>query len=638
VTASDLRLTYRPALDGLRGIAVIAVILYHLDAPWLPGGFLGVDAFFVLSGFLITSLLLREWEGNGRIDLPRFWTRRAKRLLPALIVVVPVTVALLPEVGGLPTSGDAVASLLYFANWRFVATAQSYFADLAVASPFRHMWSLAIEEHFYVLWPVVFLVLAKRRPTRPDGPLKWALVVVFLASAILMALLYSEADPSRSYFGTDTRIHQIAVGVLAGVVAWRGLPRFDKRVTMIVSTGALIGIVAMMIAVADSSDFYYRGGAVLLAVLVAVLILSMEGPLSGPPDSALSTAPLRWVGQLSYGMYLWHWPIIVLLAERSVFGAQRVVVALVATTALATLSFYLIEQPIRRGRLRDFRLTPSRTAAFSTVAIAAALGLVGLTATRAETPAWIAAADATPEVTVLPTDTSAPTVALIGDSVAASLSPGLARAAEAAGIGYASAAMRGCSVADGLQVRSDGSLLSYSERCDEQVPAAIVELLETNDPDVVIWYSGRESTVHYEVDGSVIAPGSPAHTAYIESELAEVRDLVVDSGAELRIVYPFPPANAACITRPDTEACEIVQERFADLSRLTAVLDGVAAGSPGVETLDLSRLVCRGDEGCDPHMDGVRVREDGNHFTDEMADLIAPEVLDAVLSSTSASP
>ncbi|HLZ37365.1 MAG TPA: acyltransferase, partial [Mycobacteriales bacterium] len=201
------------ALDGVRGLAVLAVLFFHAGMPWAHGGFLGVDTFFVLSGYLITVLLLREWRETGGVSLRRFWARRARRLLPALLLVL---AALAAYAATLPTEvrprlrGDALATLGYVANWRFIFSGQSYFDQFSQPSPLRHMWSLAIEEQFYLVWPlVVFACLRLGRGRRRI--LVGVAAAGVVVSTLVMAALYDSTDPSRAYYGTDSRMHTILI-------------------------------------------------------------------------------------------------------------------------------------------------------------------------------------------------------------------------------------------------------------------------------------------------------------------------------------------------------------------------------------------------------------------------------------------
>jgi peptidoglycan/LPS O-acetylase OafA/YrhL len=350
------RLTYRPGLDGLRAIAVAAVFLYHARIDWLPGGFLGVDLFFVLSGYLITSLLMVEWNARDRIDLRRFWLRRARRLFPALVVVVLASLALAAifarrDLG--PTRSDAVSSLLYYTNWHLIIANHSYFARMGSPSLLQHLWSLAVEEQFYLVWPLIFvpgLVLAGRRR------LPFFVVGGIAASAVLMWILYNpEGDPSRVYYGTDTRAFLLLMGILLALV-WPAIERMRHSLPLLELLGvaALVGTVLLFRQMRDFSPTLYRGGDLAAGFCFVVLIAAVAHPKTGLGQS-LGIAPLRWVGERSYGIYLWHLPIVLLLrpgVDIPWTGPGVVVLQAAIILTAATLSFRYVEEPIRSGRLQ----------------------------------------------------------------------------------------------------------------------------------------------------------------------------------------------------------------------------------------------------------------------------------------------
>jgi peptidoglycan/LPS O-acetylase OafA/YrhL len=345
---------YRPGLDGLRAIAVAAVFLYHSRIDWLPGGFLGVDLFFVLSGYLITSLLLVEWEARNKIDLRRFWLRRGRRLLPALVVVVLLSLLLSAifarqDLGH--TRSDVISSLFYFQNWHLIVANQSYFNLMGNPSLLQHLWSLAVEEQFYIVWPLLLvpcLVLVGRRR------LPMIVIAGIAASAMLMWILYNpNGDPSRVYYGTDTRAFLLLMGILVALV-WPWIMRMRRAVPLLELFGiaALVGSVLLFRQMQDFNPTLYRGGDLAAAFCFAVLVAAVAHPQTGIGE-ALGVAPLRWVGERSYGIYLWHWPIIVLIAGVNTRPSVGIVVAeAVLVLVVAALSYKFVEQPIRTGSLQ----------------------------------------------------------------------------------------------------------------------------------------------------------------------------------------------------------------------------------------------------------------------------------------------
>ncbi|WP_436794369.1 acyltransferase family protein [Actinospongicola halichondriae] len=358
-TASGL--PYLPGLDGLRAVSVVAVVLYHLDNDHAIGGYLGVEVFFVVSGYLITSLLLTERDQRGHVDLGRFWLRRARRLLPAAIALI-TTVCLhglvfaRDDVAGF--RGDALASIFYVQNWWAVVSDQSYFAGFGRPSPLRHLWSLAIEEQFYLFWPVVVAVVLHRFGGRRT--LLVATSVAVVVSLVLMRSLADVTDLDRAYYGTDTR----AFGLLAGAalaMVWRPGPSLADRairvpvVALDVAAALAVGALVWQFEFRsefDSFTFPWGFAWVDALTLVAIVSVSTAGTVSG---RILGASPLVALGRRSYSIYLWHWPVFVFLrpGEELPFGGVvadllRIAVALV----LAELSYRLVEQPFRDGRAR----------------------------------------------------------------------------------------------------------------------------------------------------------------------------------------------------------------------------------------------------------------------------------------------
>lgn len=352
-------------LDGLRAIAVLLVILYHLVPDYLPGGFIGVDVFFVLSGFLITTLLLEERESTGRIDLGAFWRRRARRLLPALAVLIPVCSAAAWLIGGdvLVALGRQVLGAVSFSsNWLAIAAENSYFTT-TMPDLFRNLWSLSVEEQFYLAWPLVILALVLIR----DHRIRLILIMaVAVASATAMALLYSPAsDPTRVYFGTDTHSFGLVIGAALAILGRSSLPALLGRsgrspyVLAALGGAAVFGLLVTSILLPVDNPVTYRGGLVLVSLLTAVAISGCVVPESFL-GRLLDARVLRWVGRRSYGLYLWHWPVYVLLssalpgwARSGGAGWALGGIAFAITVAVAALSYRFIEQPILRTGFRN---------------------------------------------------------------------------------------------------------------------------------------------------------------------------------------------------------------------------------------------------------------------------------------------
>jgi len=364
---------YQPALDGIRALAVSAVLVFHAQFSWARGGFLGVDAFFVLSGYLITSLLFAEWRATGHINLSAFWARRARRLLPALFLMM-IGVAGYAVVFAAPEElakvrSESFTTLACVANWRF-AFNQQYL------TPLSHTWSLAIEQQWYAVWPLIAFAFLRLRRGSPRVLLGTVLVLI-VVSAFRMAWLHKAGtEPSAAYYSTDARAQSLLIGsALAILLAQHGPIR-----------GALRGLALQLVAVACAGavvwawsttslndDFLYRGGFLLLALAVAVVIAAVAQPKAQPLGLLLTLPPVRGLGLISYGVYLWHWPVyFVLTTGRTGLDMYPLFAARVCLTlALAIISYNLIETPFRHGALRRWK-------ASWTVAPASAMSLAAL--------------------------------------------------------------------------------------------------------------------------------------------------------------------------------------------------------------------------------------------------------------------
>ncbi|MBO7748902.1 acyltransferase, partial [Paenibacillus sp. MWE-103] len=351
---------YMPGLDGLRAIAVIAVIAYHLNLPRVPGGLLGVGIFFVLSGYLITDILLKQHAKAGRLDLRDFWLRRARRLLPAMLIMLALVSGwlLIADPGRLAAmKGEIASALLYYSNWRLIFHDVSYFESFGPPSPLGHLWSLAVEEQFYLVWPLALVFLVGALKTR--GRLLLAILAGAAASAGLMALLYVPGlDPSRVYYGTDTRAFGLLIGAALAVVwpSWKlreSTSRRGKLAIDAVGTAGLAAVALMIATVGEYDAFLYRGGMVVLSLAAAAVVAAMAHPASGLARVVGSKA-LQWVGARSYGIYLYHYPVIALstpAAQVDEFHPLRAALQVLASVALAELSWRYVEEPIRHGAL-----------------------------------------------------------------------------------------------------------------------------------------------------------------------------------------------------------------------------------------------------------------------------------------------
>jgi peptidoglycan/LPS O-acetylase OafA/YrhL/lysophospholipase L1-like esterase len=381
---------YLPGLDGLRALAVIAVIAFHEQLGWAPGGLLGVGVFFTLSGYLITDLLLAQWAATGRLALADFWLRRARRLLPALFVMLIVvsawvTVADRAQLARL--RGAVTAAATYSSNWYLIIENQSYFARFAPPAPLDHLWSLAVEEQFYLIWPWLLLAglfcLRRLRKGRPAAAAWLAVPTLALAAgsvAAMLALYHPGLDPTRVYEGTDTRAAGVLIGAALAMVWPSRSAAADGRARTWLDVGGFAGLAVIAVLIwrtGQYSAFLYRGGLIVLSVATAAVIAAAATP-GARTGRVLGWAPLRWLGVRSYGIYLWHFPVIVLTtAAYATEDLTRAAVQTAATITIAALSWRYIEQPIRRDglaeywrRLGGYRLT--RTARPTALAVLAA--------------------------------------------------------------------------------------------------------------------------------------------------------------------------------------------------------------------------------------------------------------------------
>jgi peptidoglycan/LPS O-acetylase OafA/YrhL len=627
-------LPHLPALDGVRGLAVAAVLAFHGGVSAVAGGYLGVDAFFVLSGFLITSLLLTEHAGSGRIDLLAFWARRARRLLPAFLlliaVVLPVSRWVLPPEELSALRADALAALAYVANWRLMDRGGGYFAQTATPSPLQHTWSLAIEEQFYLLWPllVVVLLLATRRMDAVGR--RWLIVACCLAgvatSTVTAAVLSFGADADRLYYGTDTRAAALLVGC-ALAAALTGRPR-RRRPPRLLGAAALLGAVGTgwLWATADGPPAWlYRGGLLVAALGVAAVIAHAVLSPASPTARALSLPPLTLLGRISYGVYLWHWPLFGWLnAERTgLTGVPLLTLRCAATLAIATVSYLAVERPLRQCRwARRPLLTPaSASAAMAACAAVAVLVTVPAGPTRLPTAVDVdravarAVAEPPPAHSVrrpAPIDRPGrrpgkkPRITFFGDSVSWSLGTYLP---EQSRLAVSVKAVQGCGIARLPDIRYIGSPHTNYPGCatwDRRWRKAVA----ATDPDVAVILLDRWELMDRRLDGDYRHVGDSLFDAYLNRELELALDIVSARDAHV-VVLTAPYTRRA--ERPDgTLYGEDKPERVDAWNGLLRA----AADRHGATVLDLNARVCP-DGKFTWRAGGVQIRSDGLHFTPE---------------------
>jgi peptidoglycan/LPS O-acetylase OafA/YrhL len=633
--------TYQPALDGLRAIAVSVVVLYHLGYGWMRGGFMGVDAFFVLSGFLITSLLIQERRRTGQTHLGAFWSRRARRLLPAVFLMI----AVVTWYGGhtFPSTSlgtlrwDAISGVLYYANWHFISSGQSYFAIFAAPSPLTHLWSLAIEEQFYLVWPLVFAFVAARWRLRTMFAVCIAGVV---ASQIIMVAVYDPIDPSRAYYATPARLNTILIGcALAVLMAARPdlARRIPRSLLLVVSVVALALCTAAWMRGTASREFFW-GGDTLFGLAFAAVLFSFQGVRTWARD-AFEVRPLVLLGGISYAVYLWHWPVIVFLdGDRTgLSGLPLNVLRVAVTLVVATVSLRLLERPVRHSRAPVLRWAVPATVVTLVVVLVTTAGAtspINLAAKAGDDcHAWPAADVETatrtierrgvPDVPAL----RGKTLTIIGDSRACSLLAGVEAAAPLVGATAGNGSVLGCGV---VAQRFDVSGIIpdwWRDRCPPAFRKAFARV--RNQASIFVWWSAWEGE-DLLVGDRVIKPGTPEHDDLLRQRMETWLARDVPPGVKVALVLtPQPNATVNSDARKHPRL-------------LNQVYRGFAAAHPDrVSVLDLDHFLCPKGPPCNPKVDGVEARPDGTHLSAAGAGLVARWMLpqlDAMLRPAASAP
>ena len=643
-TSAGRKFEHVPALDGIRGLAVAVVVLYHFAPNLLPAGFIGVDVFFVLSGFLITSLALREHEATTKVSSGDFYMRRARRLLPAAIVTVVGAVALAavlqPDSTRAATRGQGIASLLYVANWWMIDQRNSYQATFGTESPLSHFWSLAVEEQFYVVFPLLLLIgilLVRRRRRATASLCRWLLAVSILgalASATLMAAMYdADADPSRVYLGTDTRVHAIFVGVAGGCVWWLWAAQLRERTSRAVLTVVACISAVFLGLVCVFSDFrapwLYRYGFLTIAIAALALVLAAMAR-----SSIVSTAfRLRWLcvlGLISYSVYLWHWPVRVFVTRSNTpFDGLSLFVVRVALTAVAaTLSYVLIERPFRTAK------DPRTVAIFSVLGIIAAVGAVWVISRPVPAPATQFSIATAP--TDVAEDVKALRILWLGDSVAWNLGGGHLDFPHP--IGYDSPfdssriliwnkADYSCPLV-GYPQRSFNVVKQNTSWCVQR-ETEWPPLLDQFGPDAVAWSSTLFDTYDFKVDGKWVTFGTSEWVAIYNENLESARRVSTASGAKFMLLSQADPL-ADPTQHGDGQESLLPENiwRFGfvrDLQRKFA-----EAHSQNTVFVDLQPIVCPNDSCKGAPIDPGGNRPDGIHFTTSAVAAIASELQAAI--------
>jgi peptidoglycan/LPS O-acetylase OafA/YrhL len=549
-----------PALDGIRAFAVTAVVLYHFGVPGVSGGLLGVDVFFVLSGFLITSLLCGEHLKRGSIRLGQFWARRARRLLPGLFLlllgVASYAWVFRNSVDVSTIRGDAIATLLYFANWHFIFTNQGYFAQSITHSPLLHMWSLAVEEQYYLVWPMVAFFVLRR-----GGPrlMAWVAGVGAAASALLMASMYlAGISTNRLYYGTDTRSQALFVGSLLGALAvrrdWRVVPaeqastgrgRIGGVVLAVCGAG---GLIWLWHSVGGQSPFLYQGGFLVVALATGAVITSVTSWRTSVLSRVLSFPLFTYIGRISYGLYLYHWPLSLAIDNQhtGLSGSTLLVVRLGATLFAAVVSFHLVEQPIRTGQLtRGRRGLP--IAAGGAVATAAIVVLATITPAAAVIP--VALTKGSPglhkteheQLEAAHAFTTNPIrFLLFGDSVAVTTTTGLSVGdTPRYGVDVLDAGVLGCDLDIGPSILGGVTYPAEPTQNCGPWPTLWARCVYKYRPQVVGLLIGRFELADHIRNGQLVYLGQPAWDAHLVSQLDQAIKIFTAYGAHV-VIFTFP--------------------------------------------------------------------------------------------------
>jgi peptidoglycan/LPS O-acetylase OafA/YrhL len=718
-----VELTHIDGLDGLRGLAVIAVVLYHGGVSWANGGFLGVELFFVLSGFLITSLLMREWLSSGTVVLANFWARRARRLLPALfvlVVVIGIYYAIKGTIGAVPgLFGDGLAALFYYSNWHQIAVGTNYFVQSGPTSPFQHTWSLAIEEQFYVVWPLLVLgaaFLVKRsaggvrgvpsegEASRMLNVMLTATLVFLVASAIDSLILYhggTVSGQNRVYYGTDTRASGLLSGAALAILMARlrlsgrlgaggqptgvggglnvpaGTERGRRRRAAktgwlpVVSLGSAV-LLACALALmwktnGDDHWLYPWGFLAVDALSVGLIAVIMTAPRT-IANRIFSLGPLRAVGQISYGLYLWHFPLFLWIDQSGtgLKGFPLLAVRVATAVAVSVLSYYLVEQPIRQRRWPVWivRGLAPITAAAGVVSLSVAASAAAIPTATAPVPVVTThlAGDSSCQVTLSNTasygtvapaksdeatfqlkgldrgtvswplsrltktfETCPPKRALIiGDSIAFTIGVPMLYDEQKYGTAVADAAILGCAFGVRGQLDVNGTWEAPPKRCPDEISEWQAEA-DKFGADEVIFELGYRDEFNWKWNGKIVHLGEPAFDSYVESRLRKFVSVLGENGKRkllfLSVPYVKPPAQSDGSAAPQG-----LTNRHNEINKL--IREAAETDHADASVLDIDRWLSP-DGHYTADVNGQDCRFDGIHVTTYCGELLEPYIFQA---------
>ena len=649
---------YQPALDGLRALSVIAVILYHGGFSWMPGGFFGVEVFFVISGFLITSLLLDERERSRRsglaIDLRQFWMRRARRLLPALAVVL-AAVATWTMLAGTAQQRaelrrDLPWSIFYVSNWGQIVGDVPYYASVPLL---RHLWSLAVEEQWYLVWPLIFCglsALGLRRASAASALATAALIVMVLTFVWHgngpgpVETVFGEIEDRTNflYLSTFTRCSGLLLGAAAAYVwrpwRWPKAAKLTSNLPVLEAAGgaAVAGLAVIACSAVLVEGYVYQWLLALVSILSLVAVLAAVHPGASWFRHVLSWQPLVELGKRSYGLYLWHWPIFV-FCEATDGSAQRVVGALMITAAVSELCYRFVETPVRRGALgrwwrattlqqRRVRLAMGGALVLTLVGFYASVGPYDR-AVGGEDATFSAPTPAGGSTTVAPAARGPLNVVLVGDSTAHSLAVNAPEGLDDV-IALTNGALDGCSVYDGGRVRTERDGVSNSFAICEDWQEDWADEAQEADAQVALVVLGAWDVFDLETsDGDVLTFGTSAWDDYVDANLQSGIDALVTAGVEEVALLEVP-----CMRPQDVSGAAVpaLPERADDtrVAHVNQLWRGVAAANA-----DTTTFVEGPDEWCadEEVAADVAYRWDGVHVWRPGANLIFETIVPTLL-------
>ncbi len=650
---------FRPDVQGLRAVAILLVVLYHASIPGLSGGYVGVDVFFVISGFVITGVLLRERTSTGSTSIRAFYGRRARRIIPAAtLVIIATVVATFIFVGsatGWTTAVDGKWASVFLANFHFAGTATNYLASQSPPSPLQNYWSLAVEEQFYIVYPTAFLVVAALMTRVPLRVRLGALLGATIVSSYVLSIVMTASNPSAAYFSPFTRAWELALGGLLAVTS-DSLRRLGPLVAAGASWLGLGAIVSS--AFVFTSATAYPGSLVVVPVLGSALVIA--GGTAQPPygaEVALRLRPFQLLGLVSYSLYLWHWPILTIAAQRD--GKTTLPVGenlglLILGLALAVVTYRLVENPIRHSK-------PLMTRRWASIAMGLCLIASSLAVTTFEVHRYQASApsagvaDATPGTAcALPTKrqvaslhyptrraTSVPAVpaetrmVVVGDSTACTLLIGLAAVGPSYGIQVESGAVIGCGIVSGRLAPyyyNGLDLEAYTRTCQSRARAAEAAALRLGKPDVIVWSSTFERSgiaLHTPTGLEVLVQGTPRWRKVMLQRMDTRLKQFIATGATVVLLLQPPFVDAGSPSRPTA--------KDAEFALLNTMLGQLAARHPGhVGVLDLSTRVCPSGPPCPYRVGGLVVRPDGADYESAGSLWVATWLVPRILSTVRA--